>query len=111
MASSITMLVILVALKVSLHLSGEGANAFDTVTDGKSSMFVFFVSLFVSLLFCQARLIPNFDSIYTLLEVFISVITSVGFNLTLDWEDFEHVSRENFYKKEYSHFKTLSEPI
>jgi hypothetical protein len=56
-------------------------------------------------------LIPNFDSVYTLIAVFFSAITSILLNLTLDWEDFEHTSREDFYKREYSHFSTLSEAI
>lgn len=48
---SIGLLFIVVALKVSLHLSGEDLNPFDLTTDAKSSMFVFFVSLSFSSFF------------------------------------------------------------
>jgi hypothetical protein len=44
MASTIAILFILVALKVSLHLSGEDENPVDETTDMKSAMFRFFVS-------------------------------------------------------------------
>lgn len=39
MIVSIGMLIIVVALKVSLHLSGQDTNPFDDTTDAKSSRF------------------------------------------------------------------------
>jgi hypothetical protein len=41
------MLILIVALKVSLHLSGSDSNPFDseTIFDGESPKFKFFVSL------------------------------------------------------------------
>jgi uncharacterized membrane protein (DUF106 family) len=54
-------------------------------------------------------LIPNFDSIYTLMTVFLSVIFALLFNLTLDWEDLELQERDSQFQREFSYFARLNE--
>ena len=51
-------------------------------------------------------MIPNFDSIYTLITVFASAIASFLFNITLDWEDYEAKERNTQFKNDFENFSS-----
>jgi hypothetical protein len=80
--SSIALITIMV-LKIMLHMSGQDANAFDTqTTTSKGRDFS-----------TMARLIPDFDSLYTLFGVILAFLFSLVMLFTRSMETQEEEKR------------------